>query len=597
MRKLILMAALAACLSSSLFGQYPANFSWLGGSPAKEDQIIQGPCNIFATIAGVEAWYGILYGSSVSLSQQLLYSPCVPAFSPPSTDISDGLAFIQGTGVCPGGTGNSGLYWGDAVAVTCTSNCSDPYWGSKLNTASLPCSNPLLAPQLYKVANYQSITLPSIYPSVTNNYQKLQRALLNDGPIMINMRTPTSGSYSLHCGATHAYLLFGWTTDGALQIHWKLKDSWPASDPTCASDPQSVTDYPVDIIAGINTAQIVVNQAYILTPTVSGGVITKNAVYQTANQPAVTSWPATASGNNFAIGYTLPDHYLSGSSPLTATLNNLGQLDAGYTVSWSSVPAHPGAIATVAFGSPNSTTTSISAGIEGYAMMQATVTLPNGIKQSVNSDSFYVCAGIPVAFQNIWDVCSGTTRSIRWQIVSRSKSLLPSNLQITWNNFFGTGSPTPTVIYNTSDFPNDIITVDWPGLTHPTGYSLRPSFVDPNYNNITDGTSQSGSESACSTGHSIAPGRDSSQLSSLAAAVPAFTVYPNPSAGVVYIQLPLGRRYVIKLYNSYGSLVGSRAVAGSASLDLTGHAKGVYLLHVISADPAEGPIVYKVILK
>ncbi|HTR30138.1 MAG TPA: T9SS type A sorting domain-containing protein [Puia sp.] len=606
MRKLILLTSLSALLCSALPAQtFPANFSWLPANFSKEDQIVAlGPCNVFATIAGLEAWLQVLYGQPIALSQQTLYSHCVVGFGPANTNIKDGLAYLLTTGAPT----TAEVPYGNLTTDDCitATNCGDPYYGGKEGPApmySVPCVNPLnVSPYTsYQVASYQSIDLTNLYPSYTtyNNYQRLQRAILNYGPIMLSMTTPSSGSYSLHCGATHAYVLFGWKTVNG-QIQWRLKDSWPGTDgigDPCSAMSQAESDYGVDLIAGIKGSQIVTNQGvYILVPTVSGGVITRNAVYpSTGSAPPIVPWPESVSGNNLAISFPLPDNYLSSKYPLPASITNLGNLDPGYTVSWASIPAHPGATASVTFDNPNSPTPNVSPVVQGYARMQATVTMANGIQQSMVSDSFFVCPGMPIIFKQIFDLCSGSTRSVRWQIVSQSNSLLPSNLQITWNYTFGT-NPSPFLTFSTSDFPNDIITIDFPNLTHPTGYYLDPTFVDPNYHNITDGTDQSATESSCSSGHSMAPSLENGNDSVLMAAPKPFTVYPNPSSGLVNIQLPAGKNYIVKVHSADGTLIKAQTVSGSAALDLTGHAKGVYLVQVLPADPGERPVVYKLIL-
>jgi hypothetical protein len=307
---------------------------------------------------------------------------------------------------------------------------------------------------------------------------------------------------------------------------------------------------------------------------------------------------AGASGNNFAISFTLPDHYLSGHGPLTATLQNLGQLDPGYTITWKSVPAHPGAVANVTFGSPNSPSTTVMAGVEGYAEFQAVITLPNGIQQSVNTDSFYVCGGIPITIRQNWDFCSGTTRTVQYQMISRSKSPLPSNLQISWN--LQPVTPAPSIYYQTSDFPNDNITLDWANLTHPVSYALRPTVVDPNYNNISDGDTQPGFESACASGGSVTPALQYGQgLSDSSFLTPATTIkiFPNPVTDRVNVSLPAGKQYVIRVLNGYGSEVLMRSATGSLSLNLGGRARGVYFIEVIPAAAGEGVFVQQLILR
>src|SRR5262249_16431992 len=160
-------------------------------------------------------------------------------------------------------------------------------------------------------------------------------------------------------------LLYGWTTVNGT-VNWLLKDSWPANDPneTCAHMSTSVTNYAVDFIAGINSGNIQIHASYILAPTITSGSITQQAIYTTAaSQPTLVPLPVPATQNILSLNIPILNHYLSGSAPVTASINNISQLDPGYTVAWSWQPAHNGATANIAFGTPNSPTTTLLAGI------------------------------------------------------------------------------------------------------------------------------------------------------------------------------------------------------------------------------------------
>jgi hypothetical protein len=615
MRKPIhLSLVLCICaLSLSATAQYPVSFQWgpATSSLQKEDQIVQNPCNVFATVAGMECWYDILYNQNnqtsqtIYLSQQPGYAWCGSgnlAPDPQSTNIPGTVQIMETDGTVTSDSGvNGGIKWGDLrVCNTDNPNGMNPYFGLNMgihNGQIEPhsCVNPFNASTVYYIATSHQISLPSYYHSITT-VQMLQREILNLGPIIINMSTPQTGPYALHCGNTHAYLIFGWQTINGV-VTWLMRDSWPAVDP-CGNDPNPVTTDSADLIAGINLGIFNVHDAEILTDTTISGKYEYPVYTSGTQQPTVVPVSVKASGNVFAISFTLPDHYLSGQWPLTATLQNLGQLDPGYTITWKSVPAHPGAVANVTFGSPNSASTTVMAGVEGYAEFEAVITLPNGIQQSVVTDSFYVCGGIPITIRQNWDFCSGSTRTVQWQMISRSKTPLPSNLQISWN--LQPVNPEPSIYYQTSDFPNDNITLDWYDLTHPISYALRPTVVDPNYHNISDGDTQPGFESACASGGSITPGLQRGQGlsdSSFMEAATAIRIFPNPATDRVNVSLPAGKQYVIRVLNGYGSEILQRYATGSVSLELGGRARGVYFVEVIPAAVGEGVFVQQVILK
>jgi hypothetical protein len=623
MKKPILLSLVLCACSLALFAQtYPANFHW--GPPAstlqKENQVVQNPCSDFATVAGMECWYDILYSTNnnasqmVSLSQQPGYSWCGTgnlAPNPQSTTIQGTLQILQTTGTVNTDSATDGIKWGQlGVCNTDNPKGMTPYFGQNMGVhpvgqnLTYSCANPFGAGTVYYISTYQKVILPNLYPSLST-IQKLQREILNYGPVIINMTTKP-GRYNLHCGNTHAYLIFGWTTSGST-VTWLLRDSWPAIDSTCANDPGAVTDFSEDLIAGINADSITVNindTAFVLSPTITNGAISQEAVYTSGTQPTITPVPVTESGNNlFSVNFTLPDNYLSGKSPITATLTGtgFGQLDPGYKVSWKSVPAHPGATANVTFGSPNSDTTTVLAGVEGYASFEAVITLPNGIQESVPCplDSFYVCGGIPITIQQNYDFCSGTTRTVQYQMVSRSKQLLPHNLEISWN--LQPVNPEPSIYYQTSDFPDDIITLDWYDLTHGVGYALRPTVTDPNYNNITDGDTQPGNESPCAGGGSVARplehGQGSFDSSQVATGATAIRIFPNPANDHVNVSLPAGKQYLVRLLNGYGSEVLERYATGDVSLNLGGRARGIYFIEIIPTDPGEALFTQVLILK
>src|SRR4030095_15336012 len=61
--KLQAMKKLAILFISCVVHSQPTSFSW--GARASENQVVDVPCHIFASVSAVETWYQILYGQNV----------------------------------------------------------------------------------------------------------------------------------------------------------------------------------------------------------------------------------------------------------------------------------------------------------------------------------------------------------------------------------------------------------------------------------------------------------------------------------------------------------------------------------------------------
>jgi len=62
----------------AIFAQYPANFSYENYVTDARDQLVQKPCFVHATIAGMETMYNLYYGDNkdLDLSERALFSCC-----------------------------------------------------------------------------------------------------------------------------------------------------------------------------------------------------------------------------------------------------------------------------------------------------------------------------------------------------------------------------------------------------------------------------------------------------------------------------------------------------------------------------------------
>ncbi len=90
--KIYLSVSLITC-TLLYAGDYPTNYSYGGyiTVPAR-DQLAQGPCHTFATIACIEAMYKLYYGTTVDLSERALYNISLE-------DLSDVLENAETKGV------------------------------------------------------------------------------------------------------------------------------------------------------------------------------------------------------------------------------------------------------------------------------------------------------------------------------------------------------------------------------------------------------------------------------------------------------------------------------------------------------------------
>lgn len=188
----------------------PSSFSWANRhgfsyiSEAK-NQREQGPCSIFASVAGVEAMAQIYFnngGSLLDLSERLLYNvggEC-PGFGCESAaSISESLGFIRSSGIV-----DESCFLYPTTAPYCLGDC---------NEICLSPANKVTIPYFER-----------IYPS---NETELKSFIMNYGPIVINM---LNVGCSLHpnsspCNFNHSVLLIGWSNINGTQ--WHIKDSWP----------------------------------------------------------------------------------------------------------------------------------------------------------------------------------------------------------------------------------------------------------------------------------------------------------------------------------------------------------------------------------
>jgi len=216
MKKLIDVLLLLLFSSLSLNAQLPSSFSWKDRHgydylpENAKDQIIQGPCGVFAAVAAVEAMCQIYYnnrGSSTGLfnfSEAYVYNAgaggtlctgigCTNADAPSTLKLARDSGFIDD---------GSFQYHGN-----CLDDCSE-----------------------YDFDPNQKVYLPymnsfQIDPNSINTVDKLKQAILDYGPII--MMPGKKNGCALHpspCDTWHTILLTGWSGS-----QWEIWDSWPGA--------------------------------------------------------------------------------------------------------------------------------------------------------------------------------------------------------------------------------------------------------------------------------------------------------------------------------------------------------------------------------
>jgi hypothetical protein len=183
-----------------------SNFKFNYISSAK-DQKEQGPCNIFASVAAVEAMAQIYFnknGVGLDLSESYIYSECgrirgcgVPA------SLTESLDLFKSSGV---------IY--DNILTFPNSPISPPYYYYR------PTCDVQGTPTYVKIPDYHNIVIGSVF--------NLEKAIIDHGPIIAFMNPSFSGVYDGATGTAHTVLIVGWQP-GTSSVKWQIKDSWPGN--------------------------------------------------------------------------------------------------------------------------------------------------------------------------------------------------------------------------------------------------------------------------------------------------------------------------------------------------------------------------------
>lgn len=238
MKKILFIGGMLVFLPLNAIAQLPENFSYGRYLTPVEDQLRQGPCETFAAVGGVEAFYNLSYSGSgterINLSEREVYS-CGGA---PTKGVGTALNYIRDNGVIPRGCF-------EMPTMQCDQNLGDPGSTNIIHVGARNCPAEQINCSLkYRMkANHLRLTT-----QMTTN-DGIKQVLLQHGPLAIAF----DDGGAIH-SANHGYLLYGWETQNGT-VFWLLRDSWP-----CASG---------NIKSNINLAAIFAgnlnSQAYAIT--------------------------------------------------------------------------------------------------------------------------------------------------------------------------------------------------------------------------------------------------------------------------------------------------------------------------------------------
>lgn len=208
MKRIISIGCLLALVSGKAMAQLPENFSYGKYLTGVEDQLRQGPCESFAAVGAVEAFYNLLYSGPaadrVNLSEREVYV----CGGTPTKGVGTALNYIRDHGVIP-----RGCY--GMPPVQCLEEYADQgptqvvyETGRNCPAAQISCGSRFKANHLQLTAQ------------MTSN-DGIKQALLEHGPLVIGI----DDGGAIHT-AYHGYVLYGWETQNGT-IYWLLRDSWP----------------------------------------------------------------------------------------------------------------------------------------------------------------------------------------------------------------------------------------------------------------------------------------------------------------------------------------------------------------------------------
>ena len=422
---------LSLCLVSSARAQLPASFSWGKYAGGPRDQLRQGPCFTFAGVGATEIMYRLLGGATPDFSELQVYS-CARAGGPVG-DLPTVMHYLQSTGVVPESAFPYPKYVPNLVPQTAIPATPDRADYNEFGTSSymiyVPNANSTtIQTQARRRIKATYVDVTSTLRSTSNAIKSL---LINKGPIAVTLdRAPAP-----HDGATHAYVLVGWTAGGG----WILKDSWPASAGT--------KTYVFDLVAAQAKSAFIISS--VREEILTNGIWPEQPIPVRAVEFATGSQGATIvapTGGCYGRGtYTVNLALLPGATVVD------WQIRSDY--SWpSDVAISPAGVVT---------------GNGANVTVVATILRPNGLLENITKTVGTV--GMPVRVDTVSNACFGGRREIVLRAVAPGVSggttsltinippstdgryyTIPIGSDSVYINYNGSGAITYTVTVNST---------------------------------------------------------------------------------------------------------------------------------------------------
>lgn len=514
------------CLLIATLGvaQNPAAFSWGKYVSPVNDQLRQGPCFTFATVGGVETMHYLFYGGySIDLSERQVYS-CAAGTGGPAS-IESALQYIGSTGVTT-----------SFCIPYASGSCSQDSDNGPNSIVIQPCAT--LQTQLDNCTDKRRVK--ATYHEVTNTMklgvEAIKTLLIGNGPIMLSLTTP-----ALHQGATHAYLLYGYSTNNGT-VTWKLRDSWPCG-PTMAT--LTTVDLPGLFNADINTRAFVID-----------GITEERFIsgaWQNFNLAAV---PFELEAENQVVKINAPASSCYNEG--LYTVSGMDKIPGATLEGWSlrydyNYPSYGLAI-------------SSSGNLSGHAggvTVVATIRRPNGLKEHITK---YV-GNVGVSFR--------VDKTADWCPIAGSREVHLQTRVAT--------QPNCTYSYS----------MTFPSI--PGGYvfnynssAILVSSVTQSINYTASVTIQKNGTPGCTatnTLHTYVIILPCSRFSMLAdpdvnAEAPGASVFPNPAENNLSIRPGNNNPAQLRIIDPFGNIAYSANLAGPAQVDVSRMPKGIYIVEL-----------------
>lgn len=388
MKKNLLFAFALLFCGYSAFAQYPpTSFSYEKYLSGAEDQLVQNPCYVHATIAGIEAMYNLYYGKVVNGK----FFGCAP-------DLSERALFavLHNNGGASQTLSQVTAYVSQSGAILESYNVSGTTYPS-LNTS---CEN---MPQSEYFRLWDSISKNFDW----NKKQEAVGARFKIDAMAIGMEDDISIKRNLmSCGpiifeykgsTTHAMLLIGWDEQG-----WIVKDSWPCK----AGIGKILYGKAYNNIPGSFTT---FNNAYIIKG------ITKE-VYNKNTRTWKVENPPAKNYQNFGLGFlkivkkTTPSP-LCYNRGIQYELQGLNYLTGAVCTGWTyEASANYNKEISLTVNGNTCTVAGNGAGVVLYATIQRSTGIMERISLNIGN------VGIPVNLSNYNGHCAGTNYEVTSQM-------------------------------------------------------------------------------------------------------------------------------------------------------------------------------------